>query len=44
LTGVPTLYTTYRRATEYIPTTRFKVSYILLKPRNKQAEARSSNK
>ena len=38
LTGVPTLYTTYRRATEYIPTTRFKVSYILLKPRNKQAE------
>lgn len=39
LTGVPTLYTTYRRAIEYIPTTRFTVSYILLKPRNKQAVA-----
>jgi putative ABC transport system permease protein len=39
LTGVPTLYTTYRRATEYIPTTRFKVSYILLKSRSKQAQA-----
>lgn len=39
LTGVPTLYTTYRRAIEYIPTTRFTVSYILLKPRNKQAIA-----
>lgn len=39
LTGVPTLYTTYRRAIEYIPTTRFTVSYILLKPRSKLAEA-----
>jgi putative ABC transport system permease protein len=39
LTGVPTLYTTYRRAIEYIPTTRFTVSYILLKPRGKQAVA-----
>jgi len=39
LTGVPTLYTTYRRAIEYIPTTRFTVSYILLKPRSKRAEA-----
>jgi putative ABC transport system permease protein len=39
LTGVPTLYTTYRRAIEYIPTTRFTVSYILLKPRSKPAEA-----
>ncbi len=38
LTGVPTLYTTYRRAIEYIPTTRFTVSYILLKPRSKQVE------
>ncbi|MGE8098241.1 ABC transporter permease [Pseudomonas fluorescens] len=39
LTGIPTLYTTYRRAIEYIPTTRFTVSYILLEPRNKAAEA-----
>ncbi|WP_256583985.1 ABC transporter permease [Pseudomonas sp. MPR-R2A5] len=39
LTGVPTLYTTYRRAIEYIPTTRFTVSYILLKPRSRGAEA-----
>lgn len=39
LTGVPTLYTTYRRAIEYIPTTRFTVSYILLKARNRPAEA-----
>jgi putative ABC transport system permease protein len=39
LTGVPTLYTTYRRAIEYIPTTRFTVSYILFKPRSKLAEA-----
>lgn len=39
LTGIPTLYTTYRRAIEYIPTTRFTVSYILLEPRNKAAVA-----
>lgn len=39
LTGVPTLYTTYRRAIEYIPTTRFTVSYILLEPRNEAAQA-----
>jgi putative ABC transport system permease protein len=30
LTGVPTLYTTYNRAIEYLPTTRFTISYILL--------------
>ncbi|WP_409277214.1 ABC transporter permease [Pseudomonas defluvii] len=39
LTGVPTLYTTYRRAIEYVPTTRFTVSYILLEPRNEAAQA-----
>jgi putative ABC transport system permease protein len=32
LNGVPTLYTTYSRAIEYIPTTRFTTSYILLQP------------
>ena len=34
LTGVPTLYTTYRRAIEYIPTTRFTISYVLVQPKN----------
>ena len=34
LTGVPTLYTTYRRAIEYIPTTRFTMSYVLVQPKN----------
>lgn len=29
LFGVPTLYTTYSRAVQYIPTTRFTTSYIL---------------
>lgn len=30
LFGVPTLYTTYSRATQYLPPTRFRTSYILL--------------
>lgn len=30
LFGVPTLYTTYSRAIQYIPTTRFTISYILV--------------
>jgi len=34
LNGVPTLYTTFNRAIEYIPTTRFTISYILLQPKN----------
>jgi putative ABC transport system permease protein len=29
LNGVPTLYTTFSRAIEYIPTTRFTISYVL---------------
>ena len=37
LNGVPTLYTTYSRAVEYLPTTRFTTSYILLEPRNEAA-------
>jgi putative ABC transport system permease protein len=37
LFGVPTLYTTYRRATEYIPNPRFTISYILAEPMNAQA-------
>jgi putative ABC transport system permease protein len=34
LFGVPTLYTTYSRAIEYLPVTRFTTSYILVEPRN----------
>jgi putative ABC transport system permease protein len=39
LNGVPTLYTTYNRAIEYIPTTRFTISYVLVQPRNDAAVA-----
>ncbi|MGA2549157.1 MAG: ABC transporter permease [Burkholderiaceae bacterium] len=34
LFGVPTLYTTYNRAIQYIPSTRFTISYILIKPKS----------
>ncbi len=33
LFGVPTLYTTYYRALQYIPTTRFTISYVLVEPK-----------
>lgn len=33
LFGVPTLYTTYERALQYIPNPRFTISYILVAPR-----------
>ncbi len=33
LFGVPTLYTTYNRAIEYIPTARFTTSYVLVEPK-----------
>ncbi|MBB6593100.1 ABC transporter permease [Ralstonia solanacearum] len=33
LFGVPTLYTTYRRAVQYLPGTRYTMSYILLEPK-----------
>ncbi|MDE2372172.1 MAG: ABC transporter permease [Burkholderiales bacterium] len=39
LYGVPTLYTTYSRAKEYIPTTRFTISYVLAKPTSAAAIA-----
>jgi len=39
LNGVPTLYTTYNRAIEYLPTTRFTISYILVQPKNDAAIA-----
>lgn len=34
LNGVPTLYTTYSRAIQYVPTTRFTVSYVLVQPKS----------
>jgi len=39
LNGVPTLYTTYSRAIEYIPTARFTISYVLLQPKDAAAIA-----
>jgi putative ABC transport system permease protein len=33
LFGVPTLYTTYYRALQYIPNTRFTISYVLVEPK-----------
>ena len=37
LNGVPTLYTTYNRAIEYIPSARFTLSYVLLRPKGPEA-------
>lgn len=34
LFGVPTLYTTYSRAIEYIPNARYTLSYILVEPKD----------
>ncbi|KWK31553.1 ABC transporter permease [Burkholderia stagnalis] len=34
LFGTPTLYTTYARAIQYIPSTRFTTSYILVEPKS----------
>lgn len=37
LNGTPTLYTTYNRAIEYIPSMRFTLSYVLVQPKNAAA-------
>ncbi len=34
LFGVPTLYTTYSRAVQYLPSTRYTISYILVEPKS----------
>ena len=34
LFGIPTLYTTYSRAIQYIPSPRFTISYILVEPKS----------
>ncbi len=39
LNGVPTLYTTYTRAIEYLPSTRFTMSYVLVQPKSEAAVA-----
>jgi hypothetical protein len=37
LFGLPTLYTTYSRAIQYIPSMRFTVSYVLVEPAGAEA-------
>ncbi|MDR3579615.1 MAG: ABC transporter permease [Oryzomonas sp.] len=37
LFGVPTLYTTYNRALQYIPSTRFTTAFILIEPKSGDA-------
>lgn len=39
LFGVPTLYTTYSRAIQYVPTARFTTSFVLVEPKNDAAIA-----
>ena len=34
LFGVPTLYTTYSRAIQYIPSTRYTISFIMIEPKS----------
>jgi len=36
LFGIPTLYTTFTRAIQFIPSTRFTIAYILVEPKSKQ--------
>jgi putative ABC transport system permease protein len=35
LYGIPTLYTTYERAIQYIPNPRFTISYVLVEPKSR---------
>jgi len=37
LFGIPTLYTTYYRALQYLPNTRFTISYVLVEPKSPAA-------
>lgn len=36
LFGIPTLYTTFTRAIQYIPSTRFTIAYILVEPKSRK--------
>jgi putative ABC transport system permease protein len=40
LFGVPTLYTTYQRALQYLPNPRFTISYVLVEPKSPADVAR----
>ncbi|HVZ23144.1 MAG TPA: ABC transporter permease [Vicinamibacterales bacterium] len=40
LFGVPTLYTTYNRALQYLPNPRFTISYVLVEPKRASDVAR----
>lgn len=40
LFGVPTLYTTYERALQYLPNPRFTISYVLVQPKSAPDVAR----
>jgi len=37
LFGIPTLYTTYNRAIQYLPTSRFTLAYVLVEPKSNDA-------
>ena len=37
LFGIPTLYTTYKRAIQYIPSMRYTISYVLIEPKSSDA-------
>jgi len=37
LFGTPTLYTTYKRALQYIPSTRYTISYVMIEPKSDNA-------
>ncbi len=37
LFGVPTLYTTFNRAVQYIPSLRYTISYVLVEPKSPEA-------
>ena len=37
LFGIPTLYTTYSRAIQYIPSMRFTLSFVLVEPKSREA-------
>jgi len=39
LFGIPSLYTTYNRAIQYIPSLRYTISYILVEPKDEQSTA-----
>ena len=44
LFGMPTLYTTYERAIQYIPNPRYTISYVLVEPKSPPTCRESSNK